>query len=77
MTNFTIDEVLQFIQNELPAHQTAAFQKAFETDLELRSLYENLLSTSALFKKHSLSPDQRSIDCILHYANRVAVAEKY
>jgi hypothetical protein len=75
MTNFTIDEVLQFINGELTEDRATAFQLAFENDANLRNTYENLLSTSTLLNKHSVAPDARSIENILRYAQRTPAVD--
>jgi hypothetical protein len=76
MVNYTNDDVILYIHNEMPAAQLIAFENALANDWSLQEKV-NLLSTTINYlpKTTLLSPSTRTINSIMAYATK-NIAEK-
>jgi hypothetical protein len=70
MVNFTNDDILLYINNELSAAKATAFENALTHDWSLREKFEILANTQHTIKRQEalLSPSKRSVNNILNYA---------
>ena len=70
MVNFTSDDILLFINNELSASQMIAFETALLNDWSLQERYSVLFEAANSSKLPLLQPSERSVNAILQYANK-------
>ncbi len=71
MVNYTNDDVILYIHNELPTAKLFAFENALTTNWALREKVELLSSTSKQLQKISLTgPSKRTLNSIMEYATR-------
>ncbi len=71
MVNYTNDDVILYIHNEMPAAKLIAFENAMINDWSLREKV-NLLSTTMqnITNPKLISPSQRTINSIMAYATK-------
>ncbi len=76
MVNFTTNDMLLYINNELSLTQKAIFEQALLDDSMLQEQYVQLTGNSYVPNTTTqfISPSQRTVDSILAYA-RATVAE--
>ena len=75
MVNITQDDLLNFLYREGSAEKLEYIQQLLETDLQLQERYHLLKTVKGrLDQIKTISPNSRSVDNILNYAER-AVAE--
>lgn len=72
MVNFTNDDILLYLNNELSAEKATAFQNALLNDWSLREKYEILASSQKAATQCLLGPSKRVIDNIMNYARQTA-----
>lgn len=71
MHQFSKDDLVQYLYNELPETKSAAIKAALLSDNVLRDEYELLVDGKKdLSKQKLMSPSNRSIDFILNYAEK-------
>jgi hypothetical protein len=71
MLSFTSEELVQYLYNEAPPEQNAHIQLALQHDWNLREKYELLRHAQKRLGTVKFSPSRRSIDHILHYADKL------
>jgi hypothetical protein len=76
MVNFTSDDILLYINNELSPKQTTAFETALLNDWSLQERYHILLESSEKTKTPLLQPSQRVLNNIMDYANAVVATKE-
>ncbi len=73
MTDFTLEDLVQYIYKETPLRKTVAMRTALQTDGELRQKYEVIVSAQKRLQTLNLSsPRKKVIDKILIYAKKKA-----
>ena len=73
MSNFTKEDLLQYLYNETSKEKTEAIVAALHTDWSLRESFDLLaLSLEHLDNVQLLSPRQQTVDNILNYAAATA-----
>ena len=71
MVNITQDDLLNFLYREGSAEKLDYIQQLLETDADLQERFEVLKSSkSRLDQIKLISPNSRSVDNILNYAER-------
>ncbi len=75
MVNFTNNDVLLYINNEMQALTASSFEKQLKSDWSLKEKYELLLEANNAIQIPLLKPSNRVINKILAYANE-SIAEK-
>ncbi len=74
MVNITQDDLLNFLYREGSAEKLDYIQQLLETDADLQERFEVLKSSkSRLDQIKLISPNSRSVDNILNYAERGVV----
>jgi len=74
MNNFTIEDMIRFLYNEMSAEETARLMAALETDWTLKEKFEVLKSSMGNLDSLNYSPRKKAIDAILRYAEDTAPA---
>ncbi len=75
MVNITQDDLLKYLYKEGDADKAQYIQQLLETDLQLQERYHLLKTVKGRLNQIQLiSPNSRSVDNILNYAER-AIAE--
>jgi hypothetical protein len=72
MNNFTPEDMIRFLYNEMNAEETAAIQLALESDWTLREKFEVLKAAKEDLNKVQFSPRPDAINAILMHADEVA-----
>ena len=75
MNNFTTEDMIRFLYNEMNAEETARLMEALEADWTLKEKFEVLKSSMNSLDTLHYSPRRRTIDAILQYAEDTAPAE--
>ena len=70
MHSFTSEDLLQFLYGETSTAKTAAIKAALQNDWSLKEKLELLTSSKNELDTLSFSPDIKSIDSILKYAEK-------
>jgi hypothetical protein len=71
MVNITQDDLLKYLYKESSAEQTQYIQQLLETDSELQERFHLLKTVKGRLNQIKLiSPNSRSVDNILNYAER-------
>lgn len=70
MHNFTQEDLLQYLYRETSPAKTAAISAALETDWNFSEKFEELSIAKKLLKPLQLSPNNRTINSILSYAEK-------
>lgn len=70
MHNFTPEDLLLYLYNETSPAQTASIKAALETDWSLREKFEELTMAQKELSFIKLSPDRKTVDNILNYAEK-------
>lgn len=74
MVNITQDDLLNYLYREGSAEKTEYIRQLLETDSDLQERFEVLkLAKSRLDQIKLISPNSRSVDNILNYAERGVV----
>ena len=73
MHNFTSEDLLQYLYGETSTAKTAAIKNALQHDWSLKEKMELLKSSKSELDSLSFSPDTKSIDNILKYAEKAAL----
>ncbi len=74
MNNFTTEDMIRFLYNEMNAEETARLMAALEADWTLKEKFEVLKSSMTNLDTLHYSPRRKSIDAILQYAEDTAPA---
>ena len=74
MNNFTTEDMIRFLYNEMNAEETARLMAALEADWTLKEKFEVLKSSMTNLDTLHYSPRRRTIDAILQYAEDTAPA---
>lgn len=75
MNNFTTEDMIRFLYNEMNAEETALLTAALEADWTLKEKFEVLKSSKETLNSQHYSPRRKSIEAILRYAEDTAPAE--
>jgi len=75
MNNFTTEDMIRFLYNEMNAEETAQLMAALEADWTLKEKFEVLKSSMGNLDSLHYSPRRKAIDAILRYAEDTAPAE--
>jgi hypothetical protein len=75
MNNFTTEDMIRFLYNEMNAEETAQLMAALEADWTLKEKFEVLKSSMNNLDSLHYSPRRRTIDAILQYAENTTPAE--
>jgi hypothetical protein len=71
MLSFTSEELVQYLYNESPPEKNGNIRLALEHDWNLREKYELMKHAQKRLGAAMFSPSKRSIDHILHYAEKL------
>ena len=72
MMNITQDDLLQYLYKEGTTEKTHQIQQLLEVDTDLQQRFEQLKTAKDRLNKIKLiSPDERSLDNIFNYSQRV------
>ena len=72
MMNITQDDLLQYLYREGTPEKTHQIQQLLEVDTDLQQRFEQLKTAKDRLNKIKLiSPDERSLDNIFNYSQRV------
>ena len=72
MMNITQDDLLQYLYKEGSTEKTHQIQQLLEVDTDLQQRFEQLNTAKDRLNKIKLiSPDERSLDNIFNYSQRV------
>ncbi len=75
MNNFTTEDMIRFLYNEMSAEETAQLLAALEADWTLKEKFDVLKSSKEHLDSLHFSPRRRAIDNILKYAEDTSPAE--
>jgi hypothetical protein len=75
MNNFTSEDMIRFLYNEMNAEETAQLMAAMEADWTLKEKFEVLKSSMSNLDSLHFSPRRKAIDAILQYAENTTPAE--
>ena len=70
MSNFTQEDLLQYLYKETSREKTAAIRTALASDWTLQERFQLLVSTQNQLDSLKFSPRQQTIDAILNYADK-------
>lgn len=70
MSNFTSEELIQYLYQETSPPKTASIRTAILTDWKTREQYESLKASHQILDEFSMSPRKESIEKILNYAGK-------
>ena len=74
MANITQDDLLNYLYNEGSAEKIEYIQQLLETDVDLQERFQVLRTAkSRLDQIKLISPNSRSVDNILNYAERSVI----
>ena len=74
MANITQDDLLNYLYNEGSAEKIEYIQQLLETDVDLQERFQVLKTAkSRLDQIKLISPNSRSVDNILNYAERSVI----
>ena len=76
MTQFTTEELIQYLYRETTEERTKEIDKAIETDWTVREKFEALQDTTQQLDSAVSSPRRQSIAAILNYAKASAEVEQ-
>ncbi len=68
MVNFTQNDILLYINNELSTEQVIAMELALQNDTALKNEYDLLVASKTSLDQPLLKPRRAAIDRILAYA---------
>jgi hypothetical protein len=68
MTDYTTDDLIQYLYHETSEEKTNAIEKALQTDWNLKEQFEALKGTKLELDKLVTSPRPQSVMAILNYA---------
>ena len=69
MPNFTTEDLLLYMYNEMEPNKATNLESAFESDWALKQKYQVLIEAQErLFNTKLLSPRSQTINAILRYA---------
>jgi hypothetical protein len=75
MVNVTQDDLLKYLYKEASAEKTKQIQQLLDTDLDLQERFHLLKTVKGRLDQIKLiSPNSRSVDNILNYAERAVEA---
>jgi hypothetical protein len=69
-TNYTPEDLLQYLYNETTPEETAAIEKALAENWTLREKFEVLKKAAQRLTKLTFSPRTESVLNVLKYANK-------
>ena len=75
MPKITTEELIQYLYNETSKDQSAAIEKALQTDWELKDQLDVLKGSMQSLDKMVTSPRSQTIDAILNYAKTTSSVE--
>jgi len=75
MNNFTTEDMIRFLYNEMNAEETTRLMAALEADWTLMEKFEVLKASMNNLDTLHYSPRRRTIEAILQYAEDTAPAE--
>ena len=75
MNNFTPEDMIRFLYNEMTADEKSALQLALDADWTLREKFEVLKRAVLSLDTLKYSPRSESIDAIMQYAGNVKVEQ--
>jgi hypothetical protein len=77
MNNFTTEDMIRFLYNEMSPEETAQLMAALETDFELREKFEVLQSAKNNLETLHYTPRKRTIENIMQYAEEPAAIKSH
>lgn len=77
MPNFTTEDLIQYVYHETSKEQSAAIEKAIQTDWALREKLEALQESMQSLDNMMESPRHQSVMAILEYAKTSAEVEQH
>ena len=75
MNNFTPEDMIRFLYNEMNAEEKSALQLALESDWTLREKFEVLKQAVLSLDTIQYSPRPQAVYAILQYAENVKVGQ--
>jgi len=72
MTNYTSEDLMQYLYHETSEEEKKAIEKALQTDWHLKEEFEALKATKQRLDTLLTSPRPQSIMAILNYAKTTA-----
>ena len=75
MNNFTTEDMIRFLYNEMSPEETSRLLAALETDWSLKEKFEVLKSSMDSLDSLHYSPRKRTIEAILQYSEQTAPEE--
>lgn len=70
--NYSHNDILQYIYNELDDEQSAVIECALQDDAELREDYEQTVKILGLLDRLSENPSPTTIDLIVEYSTAMS-----
>jgi len=70
MIKITPEDLVRYLYNETFEQETAAIKAALQTDMNLREIFEELLSAQQSLNGVKFSPGQQAINKILKYTSK-------
>ena len=74
MNNFTPEDMIRFLYNEMNAEEKTALQRALEADWALREKFEVLKEAMKSLDTLRFSPRPQAVTAIMQYADNAKVA---
>lgn len=70
MEKITLDDLVQYLYNEVSVEKRSAIDIALENNFELREKLQVMATASKRLAALSLSPRQQTLDSIMDYATK-------
>lgn len=70
MSNFTQEDLVQYLYRETSEHKTEAIGVALENDWDLRDSFEQILSCQKTLEEVHLSPSVEAVNRILQHVTK-------
>ncbi len=74
MVNFTTQQILLYINNEMSSEQTIAFENALLNDWTLQERLQVQLANQTTISNQLMQPSNRAVNNILAYAQQTTKA---
>lgn len=72
MTNYTTEELIQYLYQETSEKQAQEIKIAIQSNWELKEKFEALRNSMQMLDTAILSPRKQSVNAILDYAKKTA-----
>ena len=70
--NYSYNDILQYIYNELDNEQSSVIENALHEDVELREDYEQTIKILGMLDRLSENPSPTTIDLIVEYSTAMS-----